>query len=78
MIRVINAAVLYELSLVTRPAYPGTEVEERDLQSFFSISRAAQAREIMQKDGQAPGIDADNAGDSRAAGAIQRKMTQWQ
>ena len=28
-IRVINAAVLYELSLVTRPAYPETEVDVR-------------------------------------------------
>ena len=28
-IRVINAAVLYELSLVTRPAYPDTEVDLR-------------------------------------------------
>ena len=28
-VRVINAAVLYELSLVTRPAYPDTEVDLR-------------------------------------------------
>ena len=28
-IRVIRAAVLYELSLVTRPAYPGTEIDVR-------------------------------------------------
>ena len=29
-IRVIRAAVLYELSLVTRPAYPGTEIDARE------------------------------------------------
>ena len=29
LIRVINAAVLYELSLVTRPAYPDSEVDLR-------------------------------------------------
>ena len=30
LIREINDAVLYELSLVTRPAYPDTEVEHRE------------------------------------------------
>ena len=39
-IRVINAAVLFELSLVTRPAYPDTEVDLRS----FGTERPARRR----------------------------------
>lgn len=39
MIRSIRAAVLYELSLVTRPAYPGTEVDTRELLANADLGR---------------------------------------
>ena len=41
-IRVIRAAVLFELSLVTRPAYPETEVDARS--EAFGVHRPAMPR----------------------------------
>lgn len=39
LIRSIRAAVLYELSLVTRPAYPGTEVDTREMLAGADLDR---------------------------------------
>lgn len=39
MIRVIRAAVLHELSLVTRPAYPATEVDVRSMHDVADVHR---------------------------------------
>lgn len=37
LIRTIFAAILFELSLVTRPAYPGTEIDLRQLDSGLIV-----------------------------------------
>lgn len=41
IIRTINAALLYELSVVTRPAYPEAQVEARDWQPATRPARPA-------------------------------------
>ena len=37
LVRTINEAVLYELSLVTRPGYTGTEIDIRQAENEVSV-----------------------------------------